>query len=87
MRQHSHSHAGGRCESEAAGTGFRRRSPSPAARYAPIPTAEELTAMGEALQNQRSEACPLPPPLLITRYPSCTTIAPRPTSGTVRRIP
>jgi hypothetical protein len=53
MRQHSHSHAGGKCEHEVAGIGSRHRSPSPAARYAPIPTAEELLALGQTLRNAR----------------------------------
>jgi hypothetical protein len=54
MRQHSHSHAGGKCDHEAAGTGFRRRSPSPVTRYAPIPTAEELTAMAQSTQTAKT---------------------------------
>ena len=53
MWQHSHSHSGGKCEHEAAGIGSRHRSPSPAARYAPIPTAEELTALGQSLRNAK----------------------------------
>jgi hypothetical protein len=54
MRQHSHSHAGGKCDHEAAGTGLRRRSPSPVARYAPIPTSEELVAMAQSIQNSKA---------------------------------
>ena len=53
MRQHSHSHAGGKCEHEAAGIGLRHRSPSPPARYAPIPTAEELLALGQSIRSAK----------------------------------
>ena len=55
MRQHSHSHAGGKCDHEAAGASLRRRSPSPAARYAPIPTAEELTAMAQSQLSKTAQ--------------------------------
>jgi hypothetical protein len=53
MWQHSHSHAGGKCDHDAAGIGSRHRSPSPAARYAPIPTAEELSALGQSIRNAK----------------------------------
>jgi hypothetical protein len=53
MRQHSHSHAGGKCEHEVAGIGSRYRSPSPPARYAPIPTAEELLALGQSIRSAK----------------------------------
>jgi hypothetical protein len=51
MRQHAHSHAGGKCEHEAAHTASKRRSPSPATRYAPIPTVEELQALSLSIRN------------------------------------
>jgi hypothetical protein len=51
MRHHAHSHAGGKCEHEAAPTASRRRSPSPVTRYAPIPTVEQLQALSQSIRN------------------------------------